>query len=337
MKDLTLLILMLSIPCAGAAQNPVTSDKVNVEGMAIHYVDTGGGTPPPGVPAPEGRGKWDAERTGGGTPPTAEGLVMLFVHGFAGSCADFLPLLRIMPADVRCIAVDLPGCGTSDKPDIHYSVPYLTRFLLQFSQALGLRHFILIGHSMGGLIVTRFTWEYPALVDKLILISPDGLKGEEGWLLSISRMQGLVEFATDLASRWVVKQGLRMQVFHDPAKIPEEFVDAVAETYADAGARRAIVRIASEVIGTDPVDDILCSPALDLDTLIIWGDDDRVLPVSWSAGFVRGLPRATLHIISGCGHMPTVECPQITEGLISGFLADVSSSVSPVPSQDLRP
>jgi hypothetical protein len=179
----------------------------------------------------------------------------------------------------------------------------------------------------------HFAALHPESVRRLILISPDGLAGEEGGLLALSRLGVLVDAGLALFTRPLIGWILKSSVFFDPSKITEEFVDSVVRTLSHEESRRAVARMAREVVGTDPVGEIL--PTLAARTLILWGVEDGVLPASWSLKFRDLLPDADLKLIQGCGHMPTVEKPHETALLVLAFLG--YSGPSDIPTAEQHP
>jgi abhydrolase domain-containing protein 6 len=294
-----LALLALRFP-AGA--EGLSAQSLTVDGIRVRYFDTG-------VP-----GDAAAART------------ILFVHGYCGAAANFSPLLPFLSAgeggafrSLRCIAVDLPGCAGSDKPDIPYSTASLVDFLDSFRQALGLDSIILVGHSMGGQICVHFAERFPQAVQKLILIAPDGLAGEEGGWLAVTGLGPLVEAGLMLANRSFVEIALRAVVFSDQGLVSPALVDCFAEGLLTPEGVRATAEIARGVIGHDPVDGIL--PRIRQPTLVIWGAEDRLLKPSWGHRFVALLPEAELFVLPGCGHAPMLEKPAETAGLIAAFLS----------------
>jgi pimeloyl-ACP methyl ester carboxylesterase len=269
-----------------------TSRYVVVDGMVIHYYETGN---------PSGR-------------------PIVFLHGLYGSAVDFLPLMRIMKPDFKCIAVDWPGCGLSEKPDIHYSTVFIVELLKKFTDTIGLDGFILAGHSLGGMVSVHFAILHRESVEKLILIDPYGLRGEEGGFLPLARLGCLIDAAFALTTELFVDIALKAYIFRDPDRMPHEYFASVMRTFADPDSRRAVARITREIIGTDPVDALL--PGVSQEVLLIWGMEDRLLPASWHDGFAKGLPHVTLRLVPECGHMPIVERPGQTAWLLEEFLSD---------------
>ena len=302
MKVSELLFLVLlaftALPTPLSAADDTFLRWRDVDGIAVRYLDTG-------VPsgAPEGV---EAPRT------------ILFVHGYCGAAYNFLPLYPLLAARCRCIAVDLPGCAGSAKPDIEYSIAFFVDFLDSFRRKLGLGRFVLVGHSMGGQISAHYAQRHPRAVEKLVLVAPDGLAGEEGGWLALARLDPLIDAGLALSNRSFVTIALRTIIFHDPAMVSPDLVDCFAEGLLSAEGARATALITRGIIGHDPVDDVL--PGLPQETLVIWGESDRLLSVRWAPRYIELLPRAELRTLPACGHVPTLEKPAETAALIGEFL-----------------
>jgi pimeloyl-ACP methyl ester carboxylesterase len=287
---LAALLLLCSLSNAYTQGEPV-SHSIVIKGIDIHYLETGRG------------------------PRT-----LILVHGWCGSSDDFLSMLRSMPPDIRCIAVDLPGCGESAKPDIEYSIPLFVDILFSFSAALGLESFALLGHSMGGQAAVHFVRQHPESVEKLILVDPYGLEGEEGAWLALTRIGPLIDAGFQLNNRLFIEIAVRVNLLFRPSnETVESLVNSTARNIIGPEASKATANITQNVIGHDPVDDIL--PAIAQSTLVVWGENDVLLPRRWAERFVALLPNASLSIVSESGHMPTREKPTEVAALIARFIS----------------
>jgi pimeloyl-ACP methyl ester carboxylesterase len=154
-------------------------------------------------------------------------------------------------------------------------------------------------------------------VRRLVLIDPDGLAGEEGIWLRVVRLDRLVDLAFDLNSRCLIRSVMQRKVFHARSGL-EDAVGGKAAWLLTPGGNRAIARITTEAVGTEPVDNLL--PFLSQDTLVVWGVEDRLLPIRWAEGWMRGLARAEWCPIPECGHMPIAEKPSETAAALEEFL-----------------
>jgi pimeloyl-ACP methyl ester carboxylesterase len=276
------LLLLIGIPVLSVADADPLERWLLVNGVRIHFREA--------VPAP------------GTTGPT-----LLMVHGWTGAADDFRHLFDLLPKGWRAIAVDLPGCGMSEKPDAVYDLPYFVDFLRAFVDALGLEKLVLVGHSMGGQFAVHFATRWPGSVEKLVLIAPDGLKGEEGVWLALARWESVVDFAFRLNNRLFIEWAVRANLFFRPTTVMvREAVDSASSILGPEGSR-AIARITRRVIGHDPVDELL--PQVRQETLVLWGDHDKVLEPKWAARFLDLLPRARLVWIAASSHMPMREKP----------------------------
>jgi pimeloyl-ACP methyl ester carboxylesterase len=153
-------------------------------------------------------------------------------------------------------------------------------------------------------------------VRRLVLIDPAGLAGEEGCWLGLARLGPLVDLAFRLNSRCIIRSVLRRNVFHGTSGL-EAAVDGASYLLTPEGSR-AVARITREAVGTEPVDDLL--PRLGQETLVIWGVEDRLLPIRWVDGWMRGLHRAEYCPVPACGHMPIAERPDETAVALEEFL-----------------
>ena len=299
---------------------------VDVNGMRIHCLQAGGAGARPGD---------------GSEPP------LLMVHGWTGAAADWAPLLRALPGGTRegesgtreaesgtreaesgtreggrrAIAVDLPGCGLSDKPDAPYDVAWFLDFLHAFCAAIGEPTVVLAGHSMGGQIAVHFTARYPSMVEKLILIDPYGLKGEGGRRGPLARLGPVVNVAFSLNHRRVIELTIRRNILHSPdPELLRAAVDSTASSILGRDGARAVARVTRRVIGRAEVDALL--PGISQPTLLLWGENDRLLPPRWADAFAALLPRATVQKIPAAGHMPMFERPREVAEKITRFLGD---------------
>ncbi len=217
--------------------------------------------------------------------------VILMVHGYLATSEDFRSLMLSLPTQYHTIALDLPGFGLSAKPNAAYDTPYFVAFLRSFAIAKKLTRFDLIGHSLGGKISTQFTYRWPGFVNRLILIDSFGLNVEE------QPWAGLQQLGTNVDAGFLKN----------------------APGNANQEKNRATARITKNMIGQDPIDGIL--PHIKQRTLLLWGDTDPVLPFHWSESFRSLLPNVRFYMITGVGHVPQSDKPDVVKQLVVSFLA----------------
>jgi pimeloyl-ACP methyl ester carboxylesterase len=213
------------------------------------------------------------------------------VHGYNGSCEYFVPYpLALLARQRRVLALDLPGCGLSDRPPECTLESYVD-CLASFMDALGIEQADLLGHSMGGQIAIAAVARHPKRFRKLVLVDSAGLPEliRRPWLAPVKML-------TDPSIRQIqlypslIKLGLRARAMRDGLTI-----------LRTKSIRRELKQVSRP-------------------TLIIWGSKDRIVPLEHGAFMKRHIPDARLVVMRGSGHMPFTEQPQQFAGLVQSFL-----------------
>jgi pimeloyl-ACP methyl ester carboxylesterase len=282
--------------------------------------------------------------------PDATGTPILFLHGYSGSGYEAY-LIQDDLGDRRVIAPDLPGLGLSGKPDIEYDLSYYLDFIVGFVSALDLDRFVLAGHSMGGKFAAVYTalhgssgfvvgdagvsnHTHLGLVEQLILLAPYGLDGEAGEIIGfLSNTGDLVNVSFNLHNQTLIDVAVRLNVFHDSKKIPEDLIDYIASaTFYSENGVRALASITRNAIARDPIDWVL--PEIAVPTLIIWGENDRVLSFRHATTFAGLIRDSTLVSVPECGHLPHVEQQAITAQAIVDFLRTAAPNSGAMASEE---
>lgn len=245
-------------------------------------------------------------------PPDAPRLV--FVHGLGGSLATWALNLPALAGQFRLCALDLPGAGDSDKPDMDYSTSALADFLARFLDALGTDWHAasLIGHSLGGAVALTFAARYSERATRLVLVDSAGLGPEiDAVTLDLMQRDPSPEYVREELSRFftssaLVQQGLVAQIYRQRA-LP--------------GAHRALLATMNAAFGggTQRIDLRDSLGSLAHSTLIIWGDDDLVIPVS-HIQIARHNPQVRVERFANCGHCPHIEQSDAFNRLVAAFL-----------------
>lgn len=264
------------------------SREASIGGVHTHYVEQGGGEP------------------------------LLLVHGFIVSHKEWLPVIPALAARFRVIAPDLPGFGASAKPTgpgAPYGWVNYARFLTQFLDHLGLDRVHVAGHSMGGGVALTLAADHPSRVRKLAAIDaacypfPLPLKAQ------ITRVPGLGEL--------VVKKLYRRALFHDyfrndvwsgHAGIDLEQVDDYYRDFNTPDGRDAAYIVMQHSMDPSPVAERV--KKISADTLVLWGEDDRLFHKSLGERLAREIPGAKLTILPGVAHTPHEERPTETARIL---------------------
>ncbi len=266
-----------------------------------------------------------------------EGEPVLLLHGIAHSCRAWDRVLVPLAERYDVIALDLPGCGMSDKPDTDYSLgsqAVAVRFVLD---ELGLDCVSAVGHSLGGGVAMTLAYHYPERVGRLALVSSGGLGRE---LHPIFRMATLP---------WAPEYVMR-GIFHRYARAPRNAItraitgatgdpfffnpeghraemEELLETMEQPEAQRAflsMLRSASSVAG-QAVSALDRLGLASFPILIVWGRQDHVFPVQHAHHAAEVVPEADLVVIEECGHFPQLEATSTFNHELLDWLARTES------------
>ena len=250
---------------------------------------------------------------------------VVLIHGVGRFAEEWLPSIDKLAAHHRVYALDLPGHGLTDKPlSASYGLVDMAGFVKAFTESLGIGQAHIIGHSLGGGIALRLVLRFPEAVRKLVLVCPAGLGKEATLILRIATVPLLGEILTRPSLKGTRR--LLKEFVNDPALLSEEFVEFNYRMAAQPGAQQAVLktlRTAGNLFGQyeDTYRPIVNNLGkIKQPVLIIWGRQDRVLPVAHGQAAVTRFPTASLEVIENCGHLPMLEDTHIFNELISNFL-----------------
>ena len=250
---------------------------------------------------------------------------MLFLHGLGGSTYSWRYMVAPFSVGHQVILIDFRGEGKSPKPDdTHYSLLDQAELIHQFILEHNLKNLTLVGNSYGGAVslalAIRLCAESPTRLSKLVLIDSGGYPDHLPLFLKLLRAPILGWLAVHLLPPKTQIRIVLKKSYHDPAKITEQQVDAYAGPLASTGGRHALLEIGKRAIPTDIQSYIDRYPTISVPTLILWGEDDRVLPRLIGERLNAAIPNSNLQDISQAGHIPQEEQPDAVIAHIHAFL-----------------
>lgn len=254
----------------------------------------------------------------GETPP------LVLVHGLLVTSHSFRGVVPRMATSRRVIALDLPGCGESDRPDPRdaedYAVPWIAARVLEALHAMDVTHFDLCGHSFGGTVALQLASEAPDAVRRLALVDPVAFSMElplEGRLALLPRL-GPYVFKT-LYRRADLRRYLT-RVFSTPELVDDTSVALYWDRLARDGGREATHAMLLHLTRLEALRDRIRT--IETPTLVVWGDRDALLPADQADALLELLPNARLELVAGCGHAVPEERPDRLSDLLEAFLDD---------------
>ncbi|NWH08745.1 MAG: alpha/beta fold hydrolase [Alphaproteobacteria bacterium] len=250
------------------------------------------------------------------------GPVLILVHGSNDSLLTWEKWAAILGDEFRVISLDLPSHGLTVKvPGDDYSQKGLADFVLALADALQVETFAIAGNSLGGAVAARLAGEHPERVTKLILIDAGGMfppgKREIPLGFQLMRTPVVRELFRFFTPRSLFESGLTSLYVND-ALVTPELVDRYWELNRAPGNREAGIDRASE-----PLDEWIAGnlARITAPTLILWGREDRLTPLSIGEAYRDGLPRAQMIVYDDAGHLPQEEIAARTAGDARAFLA----------------
>jgi len=244
-----------------------------------------------------------------------KGETVLLLHGFGGDKDNWTRFSKYLTKRYHVIVPDLPGFGESSKIwSDQYDIATQVKRLHQYAKKIGLRKFHIAGNSMGGLIAGVYAATYPDEVLSLGLLDPGGVIDREPSQLSLEIEKGnnplIVESVSDYDK-------LLDFIFVRPPYIPGPVKSYLAEMAVRS--RDFNKRVFIEASPGNQLEAI--TEEIRTKTLILWGDTDRVFPVSSASVLQKGIGNSKVIIMKDCGHVPMIERPEETAQYYLEFIS----------------
>ena len=252
-------------------------------------------------------------------PKTAP--VLVLVHGSNASLFTWVPWVNRLDKDFRVVTLDMPGHGlTGAVPNGDYSQEGMVKFTLEVADKLHLAKFAIGGNSMGGGVAARFAEEHPDRVTKLIIVDAAGMPVASGdkvpLAFRIARTPVLNNMMLYITPRSIVTEGLNDAIIHKEI-IDDHMVDLYWDFARMEGTRAATLKRFTLPVTNDVATDIAKIKA---PTLILWGEQDHLIPVAAAHKFNAAIPGSKLFIYPATGHIPMEEVPDESANAVRAFL-----------------
>ena len=268
------------------------------DGLKIHYTDTG----------PQNRS------------------AIVLVHGFSASLHTWDAWKTDLERDYRVITLDLPGHGLSRAEDpSQASIERFASVVHEVTQDLGVDRFTLAGNSMGGNTAWPYALAYPETLEGLILVAASGWPEEEGegddspfifTLLSNPIARALLK---DLDMTSLTRSGLEGS-YTDQSFVTDELVERYVALSRAPGHRATLLAIMS---GERTVATAESVSAIEVPTMVMWGRDDNLVPVSGAQKFADAIQGSRLVVYENIGHLPQEEHAEQSIADVRAFMLSV--------------
>lgn len=246
---------------------------------------------------------------------------VLFIHGLGSSSLVWRDIPEALSKHFHTISIDLVGFGWSDKPYVDYTIDYFSQFIGKFINSIGINNnqkISIIGHSLGGYIGLDYTIKNKDQIEKLVLFDSSGLLEEPTPLL---RQYLDAALTTDPVVRYNKVKNVFENLVADPVRLLPVVVDIFISIIDNPAAKHAFESAFRNSTLTS-LDTNQVSKISNIPCLVIWGEKDKLIPVTYAEKFRKILDESIFLTIRDAGHSPFVEKPAIIYQKMLDFLLD---------------
>lgn len=259
------------------------------------------------------------------------GPVLLLIHGVAGTLENWRAVIEPLSEHYTVVASDLPGHGRSAPGAGDYSLGAMASGLRDLLLVLGHERATIVGHSLGGGIAMQFSYQFPEMAERLVLVSSGGLGTEVSALLRAATLPGSGLFIAGTAAAGLAIGRPVGHILSVIGRRPSADLAEVARGYGslvDRDRRTAFLSTLRGVVGTEgqrvhATDRLYLAEGLPV--LIIWGARDPIIPAQHAESAHSAMPGSRLEIFEGVGHLPQVEAPERFVAALTRFMADAEA------------
>ena len=257
-----------------------------------------------------------------------DGPALVLVHGYSASLHAWEPWVRSLSGDYRVITLDLPGHGLT-RTDRGYAAGRdgYEAVVDQVTARLGVQRFTLGGNSMGGGVAWRYAIDHPERIDALVLVDAAGwpsVSKDRPLIFKILKYPLGRAVLKNIDTRPLVRQGLQAG-YLEPRLVTPELVDRYVDLARAPGHRDILLSLQT---GTNRVATPELLSTIKAPTLVMFGQQDKVIPAADGQRFAAAIPGSTLILYPGVGHVPMEQIPDRSAGDLKAWLR---AKVYPAP------
>lgn len=248
----------------------------------------------------------------GGNP---DGPTIVLIHGFSDSKDSFVDACQALSSTYRLVLPDVPGFAEASSPlDFTYDLASLTEVVAGFFDAVRLHDVHVVGSSLGGAVAVQLALTRPELLRTMSLVAAAGLRMPTPSPLQLRLDAGDNPFVVD--SHEGYEDFVRFVMEKHPP-IPAPIRRHMAQEFIDRASLNQ--KIMADLLEGD-LDLTPRLGGIETESLLLWGDCDRLIDISAGRAYHQGLPNSRMVIFHGIGHIPQYECPARTGGYIRRFI-----------------
>lgn len=277
------------------------SKWIEVGGLNIHYRDQGEGHP------------------------------IVLIHGIMSSLHTWDGWVKELEKQYRVITLDVPGFGLTGAPpatEYEFSEETLMKIFAQFIDALELKRFSIAGNSLGGFMAATYAAHYPHRVERLILLDPIAYPQKTPWIFNVATLPGISTLGRLVTPPLLVTLNVR-DVYGDPSRMTNEHLHRYIHMAQRPGAKSVYMDTMILLKNRSATGADIPFGNIQAPTLLMWGEQDRWVPVELTERWKQDVPNIKVIIYPGVGHVPMEEIPEQTVQDALAFLGDLGRSSVP--------
>lgn len=220
---------------------------------------------------------------------------VLFLHGLGGSADRWTKVIPYLAGKYRVIIPDIIGFGYSDKPHVEYTVDFFINFIKKFLTLLNVSDVNLIGSSFGGLLALEYAIKYETEIKKLVLVSPAGMMRYVSTTLKHYISAALYPTYENVLRAY-------QEMIYNSNIVSEESIQDFINRMNLPNSKYAFM---STLMSFNDLPKLTDRLKINIPTLIIWGRNDKVIPVRYAKKFK--IPNNKIVLLDKCGHYPHLE------------------------------
>ena len=232
---------------------------------------------------------------------TGKGPDLIMLHGWKQDLSTFWPVVELLKTSFTLWLIDLPGFGRSAKPKDSWKVADFADLIAGFIKQEKISKPIVLGHSVGGRIAIKLAAKYPDCLSRLILEDAAGIPPSNSSL----------KLPFYIAAK-IIKQFLP-NWFNLKSRLRHKLYRSLQSDYDDAGELKQVFL---NLISEDLTPDL---KKIVTETLVIWGENDDMVPQQDGLSMYQLIKSSRLEIIDGAGHFPHLNNPVIFTNYVKDF------------------
>ncbi|HCB22760.1 hypothetical protein A3B42_01095 [Candidatus Daviesbacteria bacterium RIFCSPLOWO2_01_FULL_38_10] len=230
-----------------------------------------------------------------------KGQDLILLHGWGHNLSTWWPVVDLLKNDFTLWLIDLPGFGRSDIPQGVWTADDYAKRLAIFIKEQHIKKPVLLGHSFGGFIAIKLTGKYPHLIYKLILEASSGIRPKP---TIFNRLSFLISKIINFFPNFLNAKN----------RLKNWFYKMIGSDYFTAGPlKKTYLKVIREDLTND-------AKKIQQETLIIWGEDDKTLPIARGKKLYQLIKNSRLEILENCGHAPHIKNPNLFTNYVKDFI-----------------